>query len=130
MRLRQPRTQLVERRVRMRPHLGQNGVMPAGEPAWRMRALRARHGLAAAIAPLPRLDHIGDADPEARRYRPRTARNGQHAVAQILRIGLSPPPRHLPLRSPPTRGLPESDESHVRAESESPSAIPPSLRLL
>ena len=122
MRLEQPRAQFRHRRIRVRTHMRGNGAMPGRKPARRVRALLSRRGLTPAVAPLPGLDYVGNADPEPGRDLPRAACRGQNPIAQILRIRLPPPPRHFPLRL-----LPESHESHLGGESESPLAIPARL---
>ena len=68
------------------------------------------------VAALTRLDDVRHADIEPFGHLPRAlVVPSQHAVSQILRVGLSTPPRHHRLRS-----FPEPDNSHHTAVPEPP----------
>src|SRR5437764_1229863 len=95
-------------------------VVPGREPARRVRALWPRRGLPEPIPPLPGFDDIRDTHPETGRDLSGAARRGQNPISQILRIRPPPSPRHLALRPSP-----ESHESHVGGESESPRDFSP-----
>lgn len=68
------------------------------------------------VAALTRLDDVRHADIEPFGHLPRAlVIPSQHAVSQILRVGLSTPPRHHRLRS-----FPEPDDLHHTAVPEPP----------
>jgi len=72
---------------------------PATQPACRQPPVTG--------TPLARFDDVGRADAQAFRNVPRAfVISRQHAISEILRVGLPPPPSHRCLRS-----LPETHES-------------------
>lgn len=121
----QPGAQLVQRRVRVPADICQNGIMQARQQARRVRPLRPCRDLASAIAALPRLHHIGNADPEPGRNGPGAPISSQDPITQVLRIRLTTPPAHLRLRL-----TPETYESHLSPCRNPQIAIPARVRRL
>lgn len=102
---------LSQRRVRRVGHALQQRAVQMHQLARYTRLLRPRCHCPGDGQPPPGLDHIRGADPEPfRRLARRQGVSREHAISQVLRVGLTPAPGHRRLPHQPA-----GYESHVSA---------------